>query len=96
MKYFVIEITYKIPVENLGDLLTRHRAHLQVGYDKGLLLYSGPQEPRIGGIILARSGSIEEIKAFFALDPYVTNKVAGYRFIEFKPVKHQEFLKDWI
>ncbi|MFH1195802.1 MAG: YciI family protein [bacterium] len=96
MKHFIIEITYKIPIEQFENIVPEHRAFLQTGYDKKLLLFSGPQEPRVGGIVVARAESVEEIKSFFENDPYKLNGVADYRFIEFNPVKHQEFLSSWI
>lgn len=96
MKHFIVEITYKIPVEQFENIVPQHRAFLQTGYDKKLLLCSGPQEPRVGGIVVARGESLEEIKSFFENDPYKINDIAAYRFIEFNPVKHQEFLSSWI
>jgi uncharacterized protein YciI len=96
MKHFIIEIDYKIPVETIPQIVDEHRAFLQIGYDKGILLCSGPKEPRTGGMIVARSNSMEEIKAFFIEDPYAKHDVAEHRFIEFKPVKFQSFLRNWI
>jgi uncharacterized protein YciI len=96
MKHFLVEITYKIQAEKLGDILTEHRTFLQIGYDKGLLLCSGPKEPRVGGIVVARANSLEEIKEFFTKDPYALHGVAEHTFVEFNPVKFQPFLKSWI
>ncbi len=96
MKHFIIEITYTVPVESLGDVLPRHREFLQTGYDSGMLLASGPQEPRTGGIIIARADSISTVKDFFAQDPYALEKAATHRFIEFDPVKFQPFIASWL
>jgi len=96
MKHFLVDIRYKIPAGNLGDILPEHRAFLQIGYDKGLLLASGPKEPRDGGIVVARANSKEEITEFFKNDPYALHDVATHTVIEFNPVKHQPFLKDWV
>jgi uncharacterized protein YciI len=96
MKHFLIIITYTASLEKIDQLLSGHREFLQTGYDKGLLLMSGPRTPRSGGIVIARAKSREEIEEFFRIDPYKTNKLAEYDFIEFNPVKHQEFLNDWI
>ncbi|MHC1785194.1 MAG: YciI family protein [Anaerolineaceae bacterium] len=96
MKHFMIEVTYRITIEEIGDRLDLHRAYLQTGYDRGLLLMSGPKNPRIGGLVIARAESLEEITAFFAQDPYVLLGLADYRFVEFNPVKYADILSDWI
>ncbi len=49
MKHFLVDIHYLVPVEQLADILPDHRAFLQTGYTLGLLLFSGPKEPRTGG-----------------------------------------------
>jgi uncharacterized protein YciI len=96
MKHFIVEITYTAPLEQVGEVTPDHRAFLQTGYDSGLLLYSGPQVPRVGGIIVARADSLEEIQQFFADDPYQKRGMATYRLIEFNPVKSQAFMEPWI
>lgn len=96
MKHFIVEITYLVPVEQLETIVPVHRAYLQTGYDAGKLLCSGPQNPRIGGIVVARAESLEDIQQFFAGDPYQKNGLATYRFIEFTPVKFQPFFESWL
>ena len=95
-KFFIIEVTYLIPADQLGETLAEHRAFLQTGYDQGWLLLSGPQVPRTGGMIIARAPSREELETFFAQDPYKVNKLATYRFIEFEPVKRAGFMEEWV
>ncbi|PTX91579.1 YciI family protein [Opitutus sp. ER46] len=96
MKHYIIEITYTAPIAEIEKHLAQHRAHLQTGYDRKLLLMSGPQEPRVGGIVVARASTREELEAFCAVDPYRVAGVATYRFIEFSPVKHQPDLAWWL
>ncbi len=96
MKHFIVEITYRVPAEALGDVTAQHRAYLQAGYEGGMLLFSGPQVPRIGGVIVARAESFEEIERFFSRDPYRVNGLADYRFVEFNPVFSQDFMKSWV
>ncbi len=96
MKHFLINITYTAPLSTIDRILPDHRKFLQEGYNSGLLLMSGPKSPRKGGIVLARSSSMELIKAFFNKDPYRINDCAIYEFIEFDPVKHQPLLDEWI
>jgi uncharacterized protein YciI len=96
MRHFVIEVTYKIPVEQLGDTIAEHRSFLQEGFDRGWLLLSGPKVPRTGGMVIARAPSQEDLEQFFTQDPYQIKGLAEYRIIEFTPVKNQPFLKDWL
>lgn len=94
-QHFVIEITYLIPAEQFGDVTAKHRAYLQKGYDEGWLLFSGPQVPRTGGIIIARAPGRDVLLEFIANDPYQVAQIATYRLIEFNPVLQQSFLADW-
>lgn len=96
MKHFMVEIIYKASAEEIAATVGEHRAFLQTGYDKGWLLMSGPQVPKTGGVIVARAPSRAELRTFFSGDPYLQKQMADYRFIEFEPVKSQEFLKDWL
>jgi uncharacterized protein YciI len=96
MKYFMIDITYTAPIEKIDENLKFHRDFLQTGYDQNMLLMSGPQNPRTGGIIIARARSLEELKDFFKNDPYQQKALAEYRFVEFNPVKHAELVEPWI
>lgn len=95
-QFFIVEVTYRIPADQLGDTLLEHRAFLQNGYDQGWLLLSGPQIPRTGGIVVARAPSLEALEDFFLRDPYQVKGLADYRFVEFNPVKHAPFMETWV
>lgn len=96
MKHCIVEITYTASMDKIDEVLPEHRKFLQAGYDSGMLLCSGPMTPRTGGIIVARAEAIDEVKRFFEGDPYLAGGCAEYRFVEFTPVKHQAFLKEWV
>jgi len=96
LKIFIIELTYLVSLETIERLLTGHRQFLQAGYDSKRLLLSGPQNPRIGGIIVARGESREEISRYFAADPFFAQQAASYRFVEFSPTKFAPCLADWV
>jgi uncharacterized protein YciI len=95
MRHFLVEITYTAPLTAIDAAVSAHRAFLQGGYDHGLLLMSGPMNPRSGGVVIARGESVEAIKAFFHNDPYQRQGLASYRIVEFTPVKHQPQIADW-
>jgi uncharacterized protein YciI len=95
MPHYLVEITYLAPLPRIDETLPAHRAHLQTGYDQGLLLCSGPQLPRTGGIVLARAPDRQTLEAFIARDPYSVEGLAQYRLVEFQPVKHQPWAAPW-
>lgn len=96
MKHFLVDITYLVDLEKISEILPKHREFLQTGYNQNLLLMSGPKNPKTGGIVIARAENIEVIKSFFNNDPYNIEKYASYEFLEFDPVKRQEFMEEWI
>ncbi len=96
MKHFIIIIHYIESVEIVNEIRPRHREFLEKGYKDGIVLCSGPQVPRTGGLIVARGKTAEEVKTFFSNDPYQKENAAEYQFVEFEPVHYQDFLKDWI
>jgi len=96
MKHFVIEVSYQVPYEQVAESVAEHRAYLQIGYERGWFLCNGPQEPRVGGILIARAPSLEELQDFFKQDPYALKRLATYRFVEFVPVKTHPILAEWI
>lgn len=96
MNHFLVDIQYTASIEKIDEILPEHRAFLQIGYDQGYLLCSGPKNPRVGGVIIARAESEEELRKFFSLDPYQQQNAAQYTFIEFNPVKFQPFLEKWV
>ena len=97
MRHFLIDITYSLPIAEIGEGQTNeHRQFLQSGYERGLLLMSGPQVPPLGGIVVARAESLDVVEAFFQDDPYFKRSLATYRFVEFRPVKQAAILQDWV
>jgi uncharacterized protein YciI len=96
MKHFIVEIHYRIPAEQIGEVVQEHRSYLKGGYEKGWLLFSGPKSPKTGGIVIARAPSLEDIQVFFSTDPYQVKGIADYRIIEFEPVLRQSWLEDWV
>ena len=95
MHHFIVELTYTVSFDQLQATLPAHRTFLNAGYELGWVLYSGPQEPKTGGMIVARAPSLDDMKAYFAEDPLQKGGLAIYRFIEFTPVRRQPFMDEW-
>jgi uncharacterized damage-inducible protein DinB/uncharacterized protein YciI len=94
-KHFVIESTYLAALDKIDEKLAAHRAHLETGFRSGMLLASGPQVPRTGGMILARAKDKAEIDAFLARDPFARAGISRYRVVEFEPVKQAALFSGW-
>lgn len=90
---FIIQLKYKTSLEVVEQHLIAHRQFLDIYYKKGLLIASGPLEPRVGGIIIALSSNRAALEAIFAQDPFYVEKIAEYTFTEFIPVKYCDALK---
>jgi uncharacterized protein YciI len=84
---FVVTITYTAPLAQIDELVPAHRDWLDRGYASGLLLASGPQLPRTGGVLLARAASREELDAALAEDPFSKAGAATYQVVQFAPIK---------
>ncbi|GAB4224043.1 MAG: YciI family protein [Gammaproteobacteria bacterium] len=88
----IIELTYKKPLAELDSVLQEHRSFLQRYYDKGILVASGPQIPRTGGIIIALTDETT-MRTILKEDPFYQLDLADYRFIIFDPIKYCDALK---
>lgn len=95
-QHFIIELTYTVPFDQFGDALPAHRAFLSEGYKQSMVLYSGPQVPRTGGVIIARAASLDDLQRFMADDPFLIQGLATYRYISFDPVRYQPFMQQWV
>ncbi len=91
----VIDIVYTKSLEQIDQYLLAHRAFLQRYYDLGILIASGPKNPRTGGIIIAL-GTQEKIEKILQEDPFYQQGLASYKITEFQAVKSCEALKGMI
>ncbi|KTD33817.1 YCII domain-containing protein [Legionella nautarum] len=93
---FIIQLTYKEPINEVDKYLQAHREFLEYYYKQGLLIASGPMKPRTGGIIIAATNDRVKLEEIFKQDPYYLAEIADYQIIEFTPVKSCKELKDLI
>jgi len=84
---FVIILNYKVPLDQVDLVRPTHREYLlKEGMDKGLIIASGAQVPRTGGMIIFNSSSRSEAETFIANDPFFIKGIADFELIEFDPV----------
>lgn len=82
---FIAILTYKKPLEEVDRFLQAHREYLAEHYAAGDFIASGPQTPRIGGVIMMKAESRETVNAIIAEDPFHINGIADYQIVEFTP-----------
>lgn len=81
---FIIELTYKAPLEKIDAQMRPHMAFLNEHYDAGTFVISGRKIPRDGGIIIAVGKTRTELESIVQQDPFVSLGLAEYRIIEFR------------
>jgi len=93
--YALAIIRYRQPLDQVLKHVESHRAYLAGLKDQGLLLASGPLEPRSGGALLLRvpdeavHASLDRIRDE---DPFTQAGVAQYELLPWVPVIGQEGL----
>jgi uncharacterized protein YciI len=81
-------IRYRKPLEEVLVHQDAHRAYLRGLKEKGVLIASGPCNPRFGGILLLRVAD-DDFAALDAVrdnDPFTQNGVAQYELLGWMPV----------
>ena len=82
---FIAILTYKKPLSEVDKYLQAHREYLAENYAAGNFIASGPQTPRVGGVIMMKAESREAVNAIIAEDPFHINGIADYQIVEFTP-----------
>lgn len=82
---FIAILTYKKPLSEVDKYLQAHRDYLAEHYAAGDFIASGPQNPRIGGVIMIKAIDREAVNAIISQDPFNINGIADYQIVEFRP-----------
>lgn len=82
---YVILLHYLKPLSEVDRYVAEHRAFLERHYAAGDFLLSGRQEPRSGGVIIARAETRAQIEAIVGEDPFKREQIASYEIVEFVP-----------
>ena len=82
---FIAILTYKKPLEEVDRYLQAHREYLAEHYASGDFIASGPQTPRIGGVIIMKGKNRTAVDAIIAQNPFKINGIADYQIVEFTP-----------
>lgn len=82
--YALAIIRYRRPLEEVLVVAEQHRAYLKSLKADGILIASGPMDPRVGGALLLRVPDDDVVGTLDAVrdgDPYVTFGVGQYELI---------------
>ena len=94
--YALAIIRYRRPFEEIAPHVEQHRAYLKELKAQGLLLASGPFDPRIGGGVILRIPDGEDIGAALDRirdgDPFTRLGLAQYELLPWNPVIGKEDL----
>ena len=93
---FIIELTYKVPLEEIDAHMKAHVIYLNKYYKAKNFIVSGRKIPREGGIILAVASTKKEIEKILKQDPFYKNKLADFRIIEFNASQKAEDINELI
>ncbi len=82
---YIAILTYKKPLSEVDRFLAAHREYLVRHYAVGDFIASGPQTPRIGGVIMMRINDRAVVDSVIAQDQFNVNGIADYQIVEFTP-----------
>ena len=82
---FIAILTYKKPLSEVDKYLQAHRDYLAEHYAADDFIASGPQNPRVGGVIMIKAANREAVNNIVAQDPFKIHDIADYHIVEFTP-----------
>jgi uncharacterized protein YciI len=93
--YAMIIVRYRRPLAEIEAVTEAHRAYLRQLQEQGILVASGPLEPRFGGMWLVRvqdENPLPELDALMAGDPFHQHGLANYELLPWKVLQGREGL----
>jgi uncharacterized protein YciI len=97
-KLFIVVLKYIAELEKIAQHRQAHLEYLDKYYSNEVFLASGRQNPKFGGVIIAKAGSREKLYEILSEDPFHKYLCAEYQAIEFEPNKSikgfQTFLQE--
>lgn len=91
--YAMILVRYRAATEKVEQVTPEHRAYLRGLKDKGVVVASGPMNPRTGGMILVRvpddnaAATLDQLRNN---DPFFQQGIANYELVQWKLTMGQE------
>lgn len=85
---FVVLLDYKAPLDQIDARMPEHMAFVRECFRAGVFLVAGRQDPRAGGLILARSPNRDDLATVMRADPFVAEGLAAFEIVEFRSSFH--------
>ena len=92
-KLFIVILKYIVELDKITEFRSAHLEYLDKYYAKGVFIASGKQNPKYGGIIIAKAESRKKLYAILSEDPFHQHLCAEYQAIEFEPNKSTKGFK---
>ncbi|MCW8917118.1 MAG: YciI family protein [Magnetovibrio sp.] len=92
-KFFLVDLSYVRPLKEVDEHLDAHVQFLNDQYAQQHFIFSGPKEPREGGIILARMKNREALDQVLSCDPFNKAGLARYSVTQFIPRMYADTFK---
>lgn len=93
---YIIDLTYKKPIRDVEMNLKEHIDFLNKYYEKGNFICSGRKNPRIGGVILCKANTLDEVNEIIQEDPFYIHQIANYDITEFVVSKSNKNLESFL
>jgi uncharacterized protein YciI len=93
--YALMLVRYRRPLAEIDSALDAHRAYLRTLKERGLVLASGPLDPRNGGMFLLRvqdENPLADLDAIREGDPFYQQGLATYEPLVWNVVMGKDLL----
>ena len=85
---FIIVLKYIGTLKEIDANKEKHLQFLDIHYNNKIFIASGPQIPRLGGIIIAKSKTKYYLEKILQNDPFAIKNIAEYHIYEFTPTRY--------
>ena len=93
--YAMIICRYRRPLPEIEAVTEAHRAYLHTLHERGVLVASGPLDPRSGGLWLVRvedENPLAQLDALRDGDPFYQHGLANYELLPWKVMQGKDGL----
>ena len=93
--YAMIIVRYRRPMAEVEAVTEAHRAYLRILQEQGILVASGPLDPRFGGMWLVRvqdENPLADLDTLRDGDPFYQHGLANYELLPWKVMQGKEGL----
>jgi len=84
---FVVILTYKVDLEIMNQHREEHLKFINKHYTNGTFIVSGRQNPRTGGVIIAKCDSKSDLEKILEQDPFTQHNLVEHTIYEFTPTQ---------